>query len=399
MYLRPRINTDERAFDHQRISQTSSQCRRAKDLLGHYKHPSPAPERIVGCSIGRAATSSFAEVEKERLGVAKGRFELRGSSIVLLKGMAMKQTLRVIWSFVLLMSPLAAKAQRYGDFTYTTDGSAVTITAYSRNASGGAVTIPSEITGLAVGRIGDYAFAWCDRVTSLTIPNSVTNIGQIAFGLCTGLTNVVISDRVTSIGGSAFQYCGSLPSITIPNSVTNLGEKVLAECTNLTAITVGSLNPSFSSLDGVLFDKAKTTLIQCPGGIAQDYVVPDGVTRILAMLRGLGATAEPEAAPPTPGEQVTRGYERFLTEERNLAPPTVERLRRFATRFLTATFGGGTLNMSQLGAPDVSAFVQEQAQRHGPSQARQLVSATRSFLRYPYREAGSLRHDGPWGRA
>ena len=85
---------------------------------------------------------------------------------------------------------------------------------------------------------------------------------------------------VTSIGSNAFLRCFSLSSVTIPASVINIGENAFCDCTSLTAITVDALNPTYSSVDGVLFDKSQTTLIQCPGGKAGSYAIPNSVTSI-----------------------------------------------------------------------------------------------------------------------
>jgi site-specific recombinase XerD len=106
------------------------------------------------------------------------------------------------------------------------------------------------------------------------------------------------------------------------------------------------------------------------------------VRRFLAMLRqeGLIPAAKPE--PPTPCERLVCAYERFLLEGRNLAPQSVPHARLFASRFLSCRFGAGPLRLSNLRAPDVTAFVQRQAHRHGPYYAKHLVGATRSFLRY-----------------
>ena len=89
-----------------------------------------------------------------------------------------------------------------------------------------------------VKSIGEYAFAGCTELTSITIPDSVTSIGRCAFAGCTGLKSIAIGDGVTSIGGSAFSDCTSLTSITIPDSVTSIDRSVFYGCTGLRSITI-----------------------------------------------------------------------------------------------------------------------------------------------------------------
>ena len=139
--------------------------------------------------------------------------------------------------------------------TTNADGVSCAITGYT--GSGGAVTIPSTIFGMPVTSIGDFAFNACFSLTSVTIPSSVTSIGIDAFNACFNLTSVTIPNSVTSIGGFAFGLCNGL-----------------------TAITVDPQNPSYSSVNGVLFDKAQTTLIQYPSGLNGSYIIPSGVTTI-----------------------------------------------------------------------------------------------------------------------
>ena len=71
--------------------------------------------------------------------------------------------------------------------------------------------------------IADYAFDDCVSLTSITIPNSVTEIGIYALKKCSALTNIVIPNSVTSIADYAFYYCTGLTSITIPDSVISIG--------------------------------------------------------------------------------------------------------------------------------------------------------------------------------
>ena len=95
------------------------------------------------------------------------------------------------------------------------------------------ITIPNSVTS-----IEGFAFHGCTGLTSITIPNSVTSIGQNAFSLCTGLTSITIPNSVTSIRASAFDGCSGLTSITIPNSVTNIGQEAFRDCSGLTSITI-----------------------------------------------------------------------------------------------------------------------------------------------------------------
>jgi site-specific recombinase XerD len=100
------------------------------------------------------------------------------------------------------------------------------------------------------------------------------------------------------------------------------------------------------------------------------------------MLRRIGVTPEAKPVSPSPSDQLTRAYERFLLDERNLVPQTVAHRRLTAGRFLSEKFGGGPLNLSKLRAPDVTTFVQRHARDHGPFNARHLTTGMRLFLRY-----------------
>ena len=95
------------------------------------------------------------------------------------------------------------------------------------------INIPNSVTN-----IGDEAFSWCRSLTSIKIPNSVTNIGDEAFHECESLKSINIPDSVTNIGNEAFSWCNSLTSIKIPNSVTNIGDGTFNECTSLTNINI-----------------------------------------------------------------------------------------------------------------------------------------------------------------
>ena len=138
------------------------------------------------------------------------------------------------------------------------------------------ITIPDGVT-----TIGYYAFENCNNLISVTIPSSVTSIGQDAFYYCTSLTSVTFSNALKSIGSDAFAGCSSLTNVTIPGSVTSIGDSAFSNCGSLSAIWVDEENQYYSSdANGVLFNKEKTTLIQCPGGYSSSYMIPDSITSI-----------------------------------------------------------------------------------------------------------------------
>lgn len=95
------------------------------------------------------------------------------------------------------------------------------------------IVIPDNVTN-----IGVRAFWNCTNITSITIPDSVTNIEDCAFDECANLTSITIPNSITNIGRYAFLECTNLTSITIPNSVISIGEFAFWGCTNLTSIII-----------------------------------------------------------------------------------------------------------------------------------------------------------------
>jgi hypothetical protein len=210
------------------------------------------------------------------------------------------RTAATLATLLLLALPSAVQAQ----FTYTTNSGALTITGYT--GPGGDVTIPSETNGLLV----------------------------------------------TGIGDSAFYDCSSLTSVKIPKSVTSIGDWAFEDCTHLTAITVDALNPKYSSTDGVLFNKNATTLIQCPGGKAGNYTIPNGVTNIGDYSCKLTALTDITI----PNSVITIGTEAFFNSRsltRVTVPDNVTTIRDHAfalcANLTNATIGRGVTNI--WGAP------------------------------------------------
>lgn len=192
-------------------------------------------------------------------------------------------------------------------------------------------TIPSNVTF-----IGKSAFYLCSGLMSITVPESVTSIDQgatfqrctslktvywnarncsitkgsegsyyppfkslnnitsfifgdqvqsiptdLCYG-CSGLTSITLPNSLTTFGSSVFRYCSGLTAVTIPAGVTNVGDGPFSSCTSLTEIIVDEANRNYCSVDGVLFSKDKTMLVQHPSGKSGDYTIPNGVTMINA---------------------------------------------------------------------------------------------------------------------
>ena len=127
--------------------------------------------------------------------------------------------------------------------------------------------------------IGRGAFRYCESLASITIPASVTSIGNSALA---GPASVIFAEGFSLSINSWWFYDPSsyLTSVTIPASVTSIGNDAFRNYGNLTAITVNANNPNYASEDGILYNKAKTSLLQAAGGISGNVTIPSSVTSI-----------------------------------------------------------------------------------------------------------------------
>ena len=149
------------------------------------------------------------------------------------------------------------------------------------------VTIPNSVTS-----IGGWAFCGCSGLTSVTIPNSVTYIGEYAFGGCSGLTSVTIPNSVTSIGSYAFSGCSGLTSVTIPNSVTRIGWNAFQYCSGLNDVFTFIDDPTTVSMGGSVFyqyqnNYAERTL-HVPFGTSAAYQANTGWSQYFGSIVEMG---------------------------------------------------------------------------------------------------------------
>ena len=139
-----------------------------------------------------------------------------------------------------------------------------------------AITLPESLTEL-----GMEAFAFCGNLSAITIPARVGSIESGTFGYCDNLSNVMIGEGVTNIGLSAFIFCKNLISIAIPDNVATISPAAFAVCDSLSSIEVSTGNRHYSSVEGVLFNRDRTTLVLYPPGRQNaHYDIPDGVISI-----------------------------------------------------------------------------------------------------------------------
>lgn len=127
------------------------------------------------------------------------------------------------------------------------------------------IQLPSSLTIL-----GESAFADCAKLKEIIIPDPVTKIDDMAFNGCLDLEKIQLNSNLNKIGKNAFKDCQSLSEIYIPQKVNNIGAGIFRGCSGLKSVIVDPKNKFYKTVDNVLFNKNKSSLI-C-------YAVNDGKT-------------------------------------------------------------------------------------------------------------------------
>ncbi|MBQ8893500.1 MAG: leucine-rich repeat protein [Clostridia bacterium] len=212
----------------------------------------------------------------------------------------MKRGLSLLLTLALLLSALSV-------FTFSTvaatTGSCGTNVTYAFDEATGTLTISGSgqmanysdggtpwyanrykiytiIVESGVTRIGNYAFAGCSYLNDVTLPEGLTVIGSYSFAGCRALTKIILPESLTTINMLAFYSCSSLVEITLPKAVSALGSNPFYDTPALERINVAEDNAYLCEQNGVLFNKAMTVLIACPGNKTGAYTVPDSVKQI-----------------------------------------------------------------------------------------------------------------------
>ncbi|MBR4308391.1 MAG: leucine-rich repeat domain-containing protein [Oscillospiraceae bacterium] len=195
-------------------------------------------------------------------------------------------SLLICAGILLSLLPVLSHVANAATVTYAVEGGELTfdpgrgaITACSAGVT--VVQIPEQINGVQVTTIGEFAFFGCTALSAVSFPAGLTTIERYAFNRCTALTVAELPDSVTSIGAGAFLFCSDLKNVSIPAGVKELGNSAFGACSSLKEIVVSEENAHYSTdAQGILFNRDKTILLQCPAGKTGHYSIPETVTSI-----------------------------------------------------------------------------------------------------------------------
>lgn len=216
------------------------------------------------------------------------------------------------------------------EYTANDDGTTCTIVGYKGTQEGNLI-IPDEIDGYIVRIIGNSAFAFCNQFSgNLYLPDTIEQIGTGAFAHCNGLKgdivlpesllviengafigcdgfngSIIFNNRLKTISSSAFADCSHLTGdLLLPDSLEEIGTNafnncqglngvvhipalmeswnasILDSCVNLSGFDVSDSDPRFSVVDGILYNKEKTELLQCLKAHGGNVTIPEGVTTV-----------------------------------------------------------------------------------------------------------------------
>ena len=169
----------------------------------------------------------------------------------------------VLVAIVCTFSASAEQIGQIGDCIWTLDG--------------------TELTVSGVGKLDFYETSYFEKsnITSIVIEEGITDICSGSFQNYVSLTHVSLPNSLSYIGAGAFLGCTYLTDIVIPRNVKLIDDEVFLRCDSLVNIFVDDGNAWYSDVNGVLFSKDASALIQYPMAKPESvYVVPSTVKEI-----------------------------------------------------------------------------------------------------------------------
>lgn len=190
------------------------------------------------------------------------------------------------------------------DFAYTTENGEVTITDYIGTREH--VLIPSEIGGFPVTALADKAF-YEKHVTTVVVPDSVTEIGDLCFSGDNYLLSLTLPDGLAELSYGALESCYSLMDFELPKGLKTIGAGALQAIFYLTHLTIpagvtdieqmnflmmhgleevsvaeGSTSFTYDAENGLLMTADKARLLHCFFHLApqKEIILPEGMKTI-----------------------------------------------------------------------------------------------------------------------
>ncbi len=142
------------------------------------------------------------------------------------------------------------------------------------------VSFPSVVMTASAALSGDWDYTVSANGTA-TIVYYTGNAQNVT------VPSVIDGHTVTRIGISTFRMCDTMQTLTIPATVNRIPDEMFGGCSSLKKVTVDKNNANYCDVDGVLFDKKKTTLLYYPcARSATEYTVPNTVKEIRQLAFG-----------------------------------------------------------------------------------------------------------------
>lgn len=199
------------------------------------------------------------------------------------------------------------------------------------------ISLKSAALSCDIATLPERIFDGCNLLATVKLPEQLSAISGYAFRDCTDLQSIAFPDALNTIGFGAFSGCSALKSIDLPANVRTINEDAFSRCGSLASVSAAEENETFSSKDGVLYNKSATKLqLYPPAKAAASFVVPEGVAIISEEAfynnRNLKTVVLPDSL--TRIEKNAFSYCRNLTSV-NL-PPKLEYIELEAFSFCTS---------------------------------------------------------------
>ena len=144
------------------------------------------------------------------------------------------------------------------------------------------ISLPESIKG-----VGPLAFRGCSKLNQIELPNSIENIEERAFSGCTSLNSINIPESLKVINYGIIEDCKNIVSIDIPKNVNEIDPTAFYGCDSLQRISVEEENTTFSSVDGILFNKDKTSILLYRNRDSNTYNIPSTV-KVIGKMAFIG---------------------------------------------------------------------------------------------------------------